>query len=71
MPTPMPAIRPTPLRRQSMPHRWVAAAVAATAGLAHIPVTEHHLEEAPYMGLLFVLLTIACLGVAATLLVHG
>jgi hypothetical protein len=51
--------------------RWVLAAAAAVAAMAHVPVIAPHLEEAPYMGVLFVVLTAACavLGVAA--LVRG
>lgn len=45
----------------------VAAAVAAAA--AHVPVIGPHLQEAPYMGVLFILLTTACLLLAAGLLV--
>jgi hypothetical protein len=49
----------------------VLAAAAAVAAIAHVPVIGPHLEEAPYMGVLFVVLTAACavLGVAA--LVRG
>ncbi|MDQ1660594.1 MAG: hypothetical protein QOJ68_574 [Blastococcus sp.] len=51
--------------------RWVLAAAAAVAAIAHVPVIGPHLEGAPYMGVLFVVLTAACavLGVAA--LVRG
>jgi hypothetical protein len=38
----------------------VAVALAVAAG-AHVPVIGEHLREAPYMGVLFVLLTAACL----------
>ncbi len=40
---------------------WRLAAVVAAAGMAvsHIPVIEKHLSEAPYIGIGFVLLTIA------------
>jgi hypothetical protein len=51
--------------------RSVLAAAAAVAAIAHVPVIPPHLEEAPYMGVLFIVLTAACgfLGVAA--LVRG
>jgi hypothetical protein len=44
--------------------------VAATiiAGLAHLPVTGPHLEEAPYIGVLFVLLEITSLVLAIALM---
>lgn len=46
----------------------VVAAVIAAA--AHVPVIAPHLDEAPYMGVLFVVLTAACLVLAATLAVR-
>jgi hypothetical protein len=54
----------TPVRS---PLRWLVAVAAGGAAAAHLPVIAPHLEEAPYMGLLFILLTIACttLGVTA------
>lgn len=54
---------------QRSPLRWVVAGAALVAAIAHIPVTGPHLHEAPYMGVLFILLTVACLALAATLLV--
>jgi hypothetical protein len=44
--------------------RWVMATAAVSAGAAHIPVIPPHLKEAPYMGVLFILLTIACIALA-------
>lgn len=43
------------------------AAAVVVAAAAHLPVIGPHLDEAPYMGVLFILLTAACLllGVAA------
>jgi hypothetical protein len=43
------------------------ASLAVVAGVAHVPVTPSHLEEAPYIGVLFVLLTTVMV-VGATLL---
>ncbi len=47
--------------------RWLVAAGALVAVAAHMPVIGEHLEEAPYMGVLFIVLTAACtlLAVAA------
>ena len=42
-------------------------AVLVTAA-AHLPVIRPHLSEAPYMGVLFVVLTTACVLLAATLI---
>ena len=47
--------------------RWVVAAAALVAAMAHLPVIAPHLAEAPYMGALFVLLTAACLAIAAVI----
>ena len=46
-----------------------AATVAAilVAAVAHIPVIAPHLEEAPYMGVLFIALTAVCLGLGAAI----
>mgnify|MGYP003463682820 FL=1 len=50
------------------PHRFVVAAAAAVAAIAHIPVIAPHLEEAPYMGVAFVIFTVACLASGAAVL---
>lgn len=51
-------------RPLSRPQRWLLAAAALVAAGAHVPVIGPHLEEAPYMGFLFVVLTIGCVGLA-------
>ena len=51
--------------------RWVLAAAAAVAAIAHVPVIGPHLDEAPYMGVLFVVLTAACGFLAVAALVRG
>lgn len=45
--------------------RWPLAAAALIAAAAHVPVIGPHLREAPYMGVLFVVLTAACTVLAA------
>jgi hypothetical protein len=50
--------------------RWGVAIAAIIAAGAHIPIIPDHLHEAPYMGTLFVLLTLACLGLATVVLVY-
>ncbi len=54
-------------KAQNSGWRWVLAAGAFVAATAHVPVIRPHLSEAPYMGVLFVVLTAACvsLGIAA------
>jgi hypothetical protein len=59
--------RSRPLRR---PQRRLVAVGAVVAAAAHIPVIGPHLEEAPYMGVLFVVLTVGCLAIAAAALVR-
>lgn len=56
-----------PLR---VPYRWIMIAAAVVAAIAHLPVIAPHLEEAPYMGVLFIVLTLACLTLAAAMAVH-
>lgn len=48
--------------------RYPAAALAVVAGLAHVPVTPEHLNEAPYIGISFMVLTTVCVVLAATML---
>lgn len=52
------------------PLRWAIAAATSSAAVAHLPVIGPHLHEAPYMGVLFVLLTAACLALAAAVLIR-
>jgi hypothetical protein len=63
-------IRPSVTRRLASPERWLVALGGVVAALAHIPVIAPHLAEAPYMGLLFVLLTVACTAIALAVLVR-
>lgn len=63
-PTARPPLR-SPLRS---PLRWPAALALVTAGAVHIPVTPEHLEEAPYIGYLFIALTVVCVLLAVLVL---
>ncbi|HEV7206284.1 MAG TPA: hypothetical protein VGN18_16885 [Jatrophihabitans sp.] len=56
---------PTPLESRV---RWVAAAAVLVAAAAHLPVIAAHLQEAPYMGVLFIVLSSACIVLGATLI---
>jgi hypothetical protein len=47
----------SPLRS---PFRFVAAAACVVAAAAHVPVTEDHLNEATYIGVLFIVLSVGC-----------
>lgn len=46
-------------RHENSPWRLVAAAAAIAEATAHMPVIAVHLTEAPYIGVAFVLLTVA------------
>jgi hypothetical protein len=50
------------------PLRFTAAAVSLTAAAAHLPVTEDYLHEAAYIGILFIVLSVACVLEAVALL---
>lgn len=50
--------------------RWSAIATLAASAAFHIPVIAPHLHEAPYIGGLFIALTVACLALAAALTVR-
>jgi len=52
------------------PFRWPTIALLFVASLAHVPVIPAHMEEAPYMGVLFVAFTVAAFGLAAALAVR-
>jgi hypothetical protein len=48
------------------PDQWVAALLLFVAAGTHIPLIHEHLEEAPYVGILFIALSAVCivLGIA-------
>jgi hypothetical protein len=64
------AVRPFLMARLGLPQRWVLALAAAVAATAHVPVIAPHLDEAPYMGILFIVLTAACSVLAVAALVR-
>lgn len=66
----MTAIRPFLLTPRRSAARWPLAAAAALAAGAHVPVIGEHLQEAPYMGVLFLVLTAACSLLAVAALVR-
>jgi hypothetical protein len=47
--------------------RWSVIGLLLAASVVHIPAIPSHLEEAPYMGVLFILFTLAAFGVATAL----
>ncbi len=50
------------------PWRWLAAALLVTTAAVHIPLVGEHLEEAPYIGVLFIVLSATCILLAAAVL---
>jgi hypothetical protein len=59
-----------PFRPRGQGQRWIVATAALIAAVAHVPVIGPHLDEAPYMGILFIVLTVACLGIAGAISVR-
>jgi hypothetical protein len=47
--------------------RWAVIGLLLVAAVAHVPVIPEHLEEAPYMGVLFICFTLAAFGLACVL----
>lgn len=56
-----------PLRH---PLRLLVAVALLVAADAHMPVTPEHLHEAPYIGALFLALTLVCLALVVALTLH-
>ena len=49
---------------------WTVALMLLVAAATHVPLVSEHLEEAPYVGILFLALIVACTGLAVLILVH-
>ena len=47
--------------------RSATVAMIVVAAVAHVPVIAPHLDEAPYMGVLFIALTAVCLTLGAVI----
>lgn len=59
-------MRPSPSRS---PSQWMASALLLVAAATHIPLIPAHLEEAPYVGVLFIALSAVCVALAGMILV--
>ncbi len=53
------------MRSTRTPAQWCASFLLLVAAGTHVPLIEDHLEEAPYVGWLFIALCVTCLGRAA------
>ncbi len=56
---------------QHSDYRFLAAAAALVAAAAHVPITREHLAEAPYLGVAFLLLELACTVLAVLLVTRA
>jgi hypothetical protein len=50
------------------PSQWCASFLLLVAAGTHIPLIQGHLEEAPYVGWLFIALSVVCIALAVTVL---
>jgi hypothetical protein len=51
------------------PLRWAASVLLLVTAATHIPLVPEHLEEAPYIGVLFIALSVASVVLAVVLIV--
>jgi hypothetical protein len=51
------------------PAQWCASFLLLVAAGTHIPLIEDHLQEAPYVGWLFIVLSVVCIVLAVVILV--
>ena len=56
------------MTRLNSPWRWPTAALLLLDAAAHTPLIRPHLAEAPYIGVLFILLTAACILLTAAVI---
>ena len=50
------------------PAQWCASFLLVVAAATHIPLIQDHLEEAPYVGWLFIALSVVCIVLAVAIL---
>jgi uncharacterized membrane protein len=56
------------MRLTTSPAQWCASFLLLVAAGTHIPLIKMHLEEAPYIGWGFILLSVACIALAIAIL---
>lgn len=57
-------------RPLSSPLRWGASVLLLVTAATHLPMVAEHLQEAPYVGVLFVALSAVSLGLAVLLVLR-
>jgi hypothetical protein len=55
------------MRLTTSPPQWCASFLLLVAAGTHIPLIEDHLEEAPYVGWLFIILSVVCIVLAVAI----
>jgi hypothetical protein len=50
------------------PSQWCASFLLLVAAGTHIPLIKDHLQEAPYVGWLFIALSVVCIALAVAIL---
>lgn len=63
-------VRSFAMRPLHSPVRPVLVVAAVVVAAAHVPVIAPHLDEAPYMGALFIVLTVGCLAIGLAALIR-
>ena len=56
------------MRLTQSPAQWCASFLLLVAAGTHIPLINAHLEEAPYVGWLFIVLSVVCIALAVAVL---
>ena len=56
------------MKLTTSPTQWCASLLLLVAAGTHIPLIPDHLEEAPYVGWLFIILSAACIALAIVIL---
>src|SRR3954451_10797799 len=56
------------LKLTQSPSHWCASFLLLVAAGTHIPLIREHLQEAPYIGWLFIALSVVCIVLAAAIL---
>ncbi|MBO0844933.1 MAG: hypothetical protein J2P22_05900 [Nocardioides sp.] len=55
------------MRLTTSPAQWCASFLLLVAAGTHIPLIRDHLAEAPYVGWLFILLSVVCIALAVVI----